>query len=118
MRPIRATLNYKVEVPYDHTNPLHAKYAGFNTAMEERSVHGVVTDILPLEDTNVAKVLDGTKEDKKGTKYNSYRDEIMSMTGVYVVFWEDMGDHHRMRIEDSNNITTYHMREYLKYYAT
>lgn len=101
MKPIRATFNYKEEVDVDVENPAHAKYIGMPVAIENRSIDGFVTDVLPLEDSFKDRILDGVND--KGISI--YKDAAMQKTGVYVVFWMDMGDHYQMSIQDFNSIT-------------
>jgi len=100
MIPIQAQLHYKEEVKYDPDNPLHRPYLGEEMALEDRAVDGVITDILVTDDVVTQKIQDGVQNGK-----NTYRDVPVNVSGIYVVFWEDKGDHYTMRVENYNRIT-------------
>jgi len=105
MKPIRVTFHYKQEVDFDAENPDHVEYVGLPKAIENRMSHGYITDVLELKDTQSVRLLQGIRENEKGERYSDYKDELGSMSGVYVVFWEDKGDNYQMRIESYENFT-------------
>lgn len=96
MKPIRATYNYTVTVPCDYTNPLHEKYIGMEYAVENRQLHGFVTEIIRLMDNAEGKTSDG----------------------VYAIFWADFGDTYKLMVEDyyKFTITAKEMRNYVAAY--
>jgi len=115
MIPIRAYYNYKVEVPVEIGNPNHVDFLGGEFAIEDRRVSGFVTDVLVLNDVFTGKIYKGAEIDPKGYREPKYEDATMNTSGVYVVFWEDKGDHYKMRIEPYDTITTSYgeMRDYV-----
>jgi len=115
MKPIRAYYNYTVDVPIELGNPLHEPYLGGEYAVEKRQSPGFVTEVLILDDTFTGRLLDGIKTNKDGVQYSDYKDQVMSRSGVYVVFWEDKDTHYQMRVEDFSSITVSNgdMRNYV-----
>jgi len=106
MTPIEAIYTYKKEVPFDPENPKHSKFFGSDIAIEEREVRGVLTHILPLNDSFTSRLLDGIDQDKDGRSITRYKDGIIIKQGVYVVFWADEGDYYSMMVVDYSDITT------------
>lgn len=103
MTPIRASYHYTVEVPIDPENPDHKEWIGLSAYVnEERSIDGLLVDIVLLENYDRQRLLKGTDD----SGHNTYQEAIGSFSTVYAVFWANKGDFYQLMVVPYHQIRT------------